>query len=82
MSETQQEYVINPNYQQWVLDQDAAEDEYTPCTDHRHEWHLIVDVFAPTDDGCFENVITAWCQCGKELSQDEIEAILNRSAQP
>lgn len=82
MSELKPPYILNHNYQQWVLDQDEVEDlEYTPCTDHRHDWHLAVDAVLVGDD-LMENVITAWCQCGEALSQDAIIYILNRSAQP
>ena len=75
-------YTINPNYQQWVLDQDEVEDlEYTPCTDHAHKWHLTV-IVTPDGQGNFENEVEAWCQCGEQLPQSRIEAILNRTVQP
>jgi len=83
MSEEQSPYVVNPHYQTWAVEFDIEDDEavYKPCTDHRHEWHLIVDAVLVGDD-LMENVITAWCQCGEALSQDAIIYILNRSAQP
>lgn len=73
--EKQAEYVINPNYQQWVLDCDIEEDEL-PEQEHRHAWNLDYNIHITTDK-LVEVEIIAWCECGKELTQYEAEGVLN-----
>lgn len=80
MSEQQSPYVLNPHYQQWVLDQDEADDLVSIPADHIHKWGMTV-IVTPASDGNFENEVEAWCQCGASLSQAEIQAILNRTVQ-
>lgn len=80
MSEPQAPYVLNTNYQQWVLDQDEADDLASIPIDHVHKWHLTV-IITPDGHGNFENEVEAWCQCGEHLPQGRIEAILNRTVQ-
>lgn len=75
MSEPQAPYILNPHYQEWVLDQAFVEDEsLEPPQAHTHAWHLEYDILPDTEPPSV--ILYAWCECGAELSQDEIEAVL------
>ncbi len=72
--EPQADYIINPHYQEWAIDLDTLDDLHAMQEAHTHAWHLEYDILPDTDPPSV--VLYAWCECGSELSQDEIEAVL------
>lgn len=78
MSEQKSPYVLNQNYQQWVLDQDEADDlAYIPA-DHVHKWELGYSYLG----GIENEKQVAFCDgCGAVMSKEEIEAVLNKAVQ-
>lgn len=77
MSEQRPPYTINPHFSEWGLDAELS-DDMTRFPPHVHKWELGFSYFG----GIENEKQVAFCDgCGAVMSQEEVEAVLNKHAQ-